>query len=161
VVRVGTATPSNVTVTADKATYAPGEKMTITVTILDVNGKAVVGRNTYAGIFSATGIVPSMTLSGTNTLPTSAVNDYSNLTNTKTYTNYAPVTGGTLTFTWTGGTALATANQVAKTLSVTVTDTGAANTAAIAALSTAVASLRTLLVTLTNLVLKIQKKVKA
>ena len=160
-VRVGTAVPSNVTVTADKATYAPGEKMTITVTILDAAGNALVGRNTYADIFSATGIVPSMTLSGTNTLPTSAVNDYSNLTNTKTYTNYAPVTGGTLTFTWTGGTALATANQVAKTLSVTVADAGAANAAAIASLQTAVASLRTLLVTLTNLVLKIQKKVRA
>jgi hypothetical protein len=160
-VRVGTAVPSNVTVTADKATYAPGEKMTITVTILDAAGNALVGRNTYASIFSSTGIVPSMTLSGTNTLPTSAVADYSNTTNTKTYTNYAPVTGGTLTFTWTGGTALATANQVAKTLSVTVTDAGAANSAAIASLQTAVASLRTLLVTLTNLVLKIQKKVRA
>jgi hypothetical protein len=161
-VRVGTAVPSNVTVTADKATYAPGEKMTITVTILDAAGNALVGRNTYAGIFSSTGIVPSMTLSGTSTLPASAVvADYSNTTNTKTYTNYAPVTGGTLTFTWTGGTALATANQVAKTLSVTVTDAGAANAAAIASLQTAVASLRTLLVTLTNLVLKIQKKVKA
>ena len=160
-VRVGTAVPSNVTVTADKATYAPGEKMTITVTILDAAGNALVGRNTYANIFSATGIVPSMTLSGTNTLPTSAVADYSNTTNTKTYTNYAPVTGGTLTFTWTGGTALATANQVAKTLAVTVTDSGALNAAAIASLQTAVASLRTLLVTLTNLVLKIQKKVRA
>jgi hypothetical protein len=74
---------------------------------------------------------------------------------------YAPINGGTLTFSWTGGTALATANQVAKTLSVTVTDAGAANSAAIASLQTAVASLRTLLVTLTNLVLKIQKKVKA
>ena len=160
-VRVGTAVPSSVTVTADKATYAPGEKMTITVTILDAAGKALVGRDTYADIFSATGVVPSMTLSGTASLPTSAVAGYSNLTNTKTYTNYAPVTGGTLTFTWTGGTALATANQVAKTLSVTVTDSGAINAAAIAALQTSVASLRTLLVTLTNLVLKIQKKVKA
>ena len=160
-VRVGTAVPSSVTVTADKATYAPGEKMTITVTILDAAGQALVGRNTYASIFSSTGIVASSTLSGTASLPTSAVNDYSNLTNTKTYTNYAPVTGGTLTFTWTGGTALATANQVAKTLSVTVTDAGALNAAAIAALQTSVASLRTLLVTLTNLVLKIQKKVKA
>jgi len=164
-VRVGTALPSNVTVTADKATYAPGEKMTITVTILDAAGNALVGRDTYANIFSATGIVPSSNLSGTNTLPNAtngvAVASYSNTTNTKTYEVFAPVTGGALTFTWTGGTALATANQVAKTLAVTVTDSGAANAAAIASLQTAVASLRTLLVTLTNLVLKIQKKVKA
>jgi hypothetical protein len=164
-VRVGTALPSNVTVTADKATYAPGEKMTITVTILDAAGNALVGRDTYAGIFSATGIVPSMSLSGTNTLPnatnTVAVASYSNTTNTKTYEVFAPVTGGALTFAWTGGTSLATANQVAKTLAVTVSDAGALNAAAIASLQTAVASLRTLLVTLTNLVLKIQKKVRA
>ena len=102
-----------------------------------------------------------MNLSGTSTLPTGTIADYSNVTNTKTFTLYAPVNGGTVTFSWTGGTALATANQVAKTLSVTVTDAGAANSAAIASLQTAVASLRTLLVTLTNLVLKIQKKVKA
>jgi hypothetical protein len=161
VVRVGTAIANSVTVTTDKATYAPGEKMTVTVTILDAAGKALVGRNTYANIFSSTGIVPSMTLSGTNTLPTATVADYSNTTNTVAYTVYAPVTGGPLTFTYTGGTALATANQVAKTLTVSVTDSGAAALAAVTALATTVASLKTLITTLTNLVLKIQKKVKA
>jgi trimeric autotransporter adhesin len=160
-IRVGTAVPSNVTVTTDKATYAPGEKMTVTVTILDAAGNALVGRNTYANIFTSTGIVPSASLSGTNTLPTTGVNDYSNTTNTKTYEVFAPVTGGPLTLTWTGGTALATANQVARTVSVTVTDSGAAALAAVTALATTVASLRTLIVTLTNLVLKIQKKVRA
>ena len=95
------------------------------------------------------------------TLPTATIVDYSNVTNTKTFTLYAPVTGGTLTFSWTGGTALATANQVAKTTVVTVTDSGAAALAAVTALATTVASLKTLITTLTNLVLKIQKKVKA
>ncbi len=161
-VRVGSATPSSVTVATDKATYAPGEKITVTVTILDSTGKAVLGRNTYADIFSSTGITTSLTMSGTATLPTTgAIADYSNLTNTKTYTTYAPVTGGTLTFSWTGGTALATANQVAGTKVVTVTDSGAAALAAVTALATTVASLKTLITTLTNLVLKIQKKVKA
>jgi trimeric autotransporter adhesin len=164
-VRVGTALPSNVTVTTDKATYAPGEKMTVTVTILDAAGNALVGRDTYANIFSATGIVPSANLSGTNTLPNAtngtAVASYSNTTNTKTYEVFAPVTGGAMTLSWTGGTALATANQVARTVSFTVTDSGAAALAAVTALATTVASLRTLIVTLTNLVLKIQKKVRA
>jgi len=131
-VRVGSATPSNVTVTTDKTTYAPGEKITMTVTILDSTGKAVVGATSYANIFSSTGVTSSYALQS-GTLPANPVVDYSNTTNSKTYTLYAPINGGTLTFSWTGGTALA----------VTV------------------ASLKTLITTLTNLVLKIQKKVKA
>jgi hypothetical protein len=159
-VRVGSATPSNVTVTTDKATYVPGEKITMTVTILDSTGKAVVGGTSYANIFTATGVTASINLQS-GTLPASTISDYSNTTNTKTFTLYAPVTPGNLVFSYTGGTALATANQVARTVSVTVTDSGAAALAAVNALATTVASLRTLIVTLTNLVLKIQKKVKA
>jgi hypothetical protein len=162
VVRVGSSTPSNVTVTTDKASYAPGEKITVTVTILDATGLPVIGNVSYAGIFSSTGIVPSVNLTGTSTIPaTSAVADYSSFTNTKTYTAYAPVTGGAVTLSYTGGTALATANQVAKTVSFSVTDSGAAALAAVTALAVTVASLKTLITTLTNLVLKIQKKVKA
>jgi hypothetical protein len=159
-VRVGTATPSNVTVTTDKASYAPGEKITLTVTILDAAGQAVVGATSYAGIFSSTGIVSGVTLSA-GTLPGSAIADYSNTSNTKTYTLYAPLAGGPVTLSYTGGTALATANQVAKTVSFSVTDSGAAALAAVTALAVTVASLKTLITTLTNLVLKIQKKVKA
>jgi hypothetical protein len=160
-VRVGSGTPSNVTVTTDKATYAPGEKITMTVTILDSTAKNVIGATSYASIFSSTGVTSSVNLSGTSTLPASTIADYSNVTNTKTFTLYAPVVGGPVTFSWTGGTALATANQVAGTRVVTVTDSGAAALAAVTALATTVAALRTLIVTLTNLVLKIQKKVKA
>ena len=160
-VRVGVGTPSNVTVTTDKATYAPGEKITMTVTILDSTALPVIGNVSYANIFSSTGVTSSMNLSGTSTLPASTIADYSSITNTKTFTLYAPVNGGTVTFSWTGGTALATANQVAKTTVITVTDSGAAALAAVTALATTVASLKTLITTLTNLVLKIQKKVKA
>jgi hypothetical protein len=159
-IRVGKDVANNVTVTTDKATYAPGEKITMTVTILDVDGKAVVGKTAYNNIFSSTGVAASMNLAS-GTLPATNIADYSNVTNTKTFTLYAPVTGGTLNFTYTGGTALATANQVAKTVTVTVADSGSAALAAVTALATTVASLRTLIVTLTNLVLKIQKKVKA
>ena len=159
-IRVGKDVASNVTVTTDKASYAPGEKITMTVTILDADAKAVVGKTAYSNIFSATGVTASMNLAS-GTLPTTNVADYSNVTNTKTYTLYAPVTGGSLVFSWTGGTALATANQVAGTKTVTVTDNASAALAAVTALATTVASLKTLIVTLTNLVLKIQKKVKA
>jgi hypothetical protein len=159
-VRVGTDVASNVTVTTDKATYAPGEKITMTVTILNAAGLPVVGKTTYSNIFSSANVTASMNLAS-GTLPVATVLDYSNTTNTKTYTLYAPVTGGNLVFSYTGGTGLATANQVARTVSVTVADSGAAALAAVTALQTTVASLRTLIVTLTNLVLKIQKKVKA
>jgi hypothetical protein len=95
------------------------------------------------------------------TLPGSAIADYSNTSNTKTYTLYAPTVGGAVTLSYTGGTGLATANQVAKTVAFSVTDSGAAALAAVSALAVTVASLKTLITTLTNLVLKIQKKVKA
>jgi len=73
----------------------------------------------------------------------------------------APVAGGTIEISATGGGSLPTAGQVKVTATATVTDSGAAALAAVQALATTVASLRTLITTLTNLVLKIQKKVKA
>jgi hypothetical protein len=159
-VRVGSGTAANVSVTTDKASYLPGEKIVLTVTILDSTGKPVVGKTSYANIFSSTGVTASLALQS-GTLPAQDIADYSNVTNTKTFTLYAPVVPGTETFSWTGGTALATANQVAGTKVVTITDNASAALAAVTALATTVASLKTLIVTLTNLVLKIQKKVKA
>ena len=73
----------------------------------------------------------------------------------------APSTGGTISLTAKGGTGLPLAGQVALAASATVTDNAAAALAAVTALATTVASLKTLITTLTNLVLKIQKKVKA
>jgi hypothetical protein len=77
------------------------------------------------------------------------------------YTVYMPSAGGTVTLTAIVGNALPIANRVAITATATVTDSGAAALAAVTALATTVASLKTLITTLTNLVLKIQKKVKA
>jgi len=159
-VRVGSGTPATMTVTTDKTTYAPGEKITMTVRLLDSTGLAVIGAASYANIFADT-MTASATLSS-GTLPIGgALTDYSNTTNSKVYTVYAPVYGASLVFSYKGGTGLIPTEQVAKTLTVTVTDSGAAALAAVTALATTVASLRTLIVTLTNLVLKIQKKVKA
>ena len=132
------------------------------MTILDASGQAVVGATSYAGIFSSAGVTTSVQLGASSAaLPGSAIADYSNTSNTKTYTLYAPTVGGAVTLSYTGGTGLATANQVAKTVAFSVTDSGAAALAAVSALAVTVASLKTLITTLTNLVLKIQKKVKA
>ena len=72
-----------------------------------------------------------------------------------------PTVGGTLGLSHKGGSSLPTAAQVTTTTPVTITDNAASALAAVNALATTVASLKTLITTLTNLVLKIQKKVKA
>jgi hypothetical protein len=77
------------------------------------------------------------------------------------YYQYMPTTGGSLILTYKGGASVPAAAQVTGTTTVTITDNAAAALAAVTALATTVASLKTLITTLTNLVLKIQKKVKA
>jgi hypothetical protein len=72
-----------------------------------------------------------------------------------------PTNGGKFEASATGNTSLPLAGQVKVTATATITDNAAAALAAVTALATTVASLRTLITTLTNLVLKIQKKVKA
>jgi hypothetical protein len=162
-VKVGSVTPASVKVAFDKATYAPGEKATLTVSLLDANGALLAAKGSeYADIFATGGIVADKSLGG-NSVSTAVTGiALDALTQVKTFSIDMPVvSGGAIKFSWTGGTGLATANQVAGSTTVTVTDTAAQALAAVTALATTVASLRTLIVTLTNLVLKIQKKVKA
>jgi len=166
---VSQATAATVKLSWDKATYAPGEKATLRVEALDSTGKAVPN-GTFANLFATGGITLS-TASGNGSDTVSAVSittstpaqDYvgTSTTGAKLYTVYMPAAGGTFIASATGGTSLPAAGQVKVTATATVTDSGAAALAAVNALATTVASLRTLITTLTNLVLKIQKKVKA
>jgi trimeric autotransporter adhesin len=160
-VRVGSSTANSVTVAFDKTAYVPGEKATLTITVLDAKGLKVAGDITYSDIFATGGLAGNMGLTNSSPDLTGTSVLVNGLTNTKTYTVYMPATGGSYKLSWTGGTALAAANQVAGSTTVTVTDAASSALAAVTALATTVASLRTLIVTLTNLVLKIQKKVKA
>ena len=163
------AAPATVKLAFDKATYAPGEKATLVISVLDSAGKSVAA-NTFTNLFTTGGISLS-TAAGNGSDTVTAVNVQTTSlaalglgTSTdpvKAYTLYMPAAGGTLTASATGGTSLPLAGQVKVTASATVTDSGAAALAAVNALATTVASLRTLITTLTNLVLKIQKKVKA
>jgi hypothetical protein len=207
-VRVGSVTPAAVSVTTDKASYAPGEKATITVKLVDSNGLELVAAETYTSIFATGGISASYTLgSGSATISGTDIISYAD--GGKTFTVYMPVTEGDVVFSWTTGSTaaaanagLATANQAVKG-SVTVNVSSAATSAAIdaaneaaqaasdatdAALAAAdaadaattkaqeavdavatlsaqvskmISALRAQLTTLTNLVIKIQKKVRA
>jgi hypothetical protein len=109
------------------------------------------GSTTTADSLTAVSITTSATTSSTSGAKAGSMQ----------YTVYMPTSGGTVTISATGGSSLPVAGRVAVTASATVTDSGAAALAAVNALATTVASLRTLITTLTNLVLKIQKKVKA
>jgi hypothetical protein len=171
---VNSNTASSVKLSFDKATYAPGERARIYVTPLDSAGKelavttisnllAAGGITTGAGFTygpSGTTQADSLTaVSITTAANTSAVTGAR--AGSAVYTVFMPLAGGTVSITATGGASLPLAGQVAVTASATVTDSGAAALAAVNALATTVASLRTLITTLTNLVLKIQKKVRA
>ena len=154
----------------DKATYAPGEIAYLSVSAVDAAGNPV-GPNAGTD-YLATGGITSTSAFGNGsaaaesftatTLPFNTATS-GRVTDVALYTLklYMPSTGGAITVSATGGTALPAANQVKVTASATVTDSGAAALAAVTALATTVASLKTLITTLTNLVLKIQKKVKA
>jgi hypothetical protein len=175
-VTVQAATAASVKVEFDKATYAPNERAMIYVTPLDAAGKAMESK-AYTQLFTAAGISVNGALSYTGTVTTAdsltavasltTAEQTSSTSRTRAgsfgFTVYMPSSGGTVTLTATGGASLPLAAQTANavTATATVTDSGSAALAAVTALATTVASLKTLITTLTNLVLKIQKKVKA
>jgi hypothetical protein len=162
------ATAASVKIAFNKATYAPGEIGLIVITPLDAAGKAlpastVTNALASGGMSSNVGLTyngSAVTLTNT-TVTTVAYSGTTTVAGSETIVFTAPVGGGAMTLTAKGGTGLPTAGQVAITATASVTDNGAAALAAVNALATTVASLRTLITTLTNLVLKIQKKVKA
>ena len=185
-VALATATSNEVTVTVtngtvasvkiefDKASYAPNERARIYVTPLDSTGKAMQSAS-YSNLLTSTGIsvngavsyagttttVDSLTAAGTITTAAQTSSTTGARAGSMQFTVYMPSSGGTVTLNATGGVSLPLAAQTALVATATVTDSGAAALAAVNALATTVASLRTLITTLTNLVLKIQKKVKA
>jgi hypothetical protein len=168
-VRVGTQVAASVKVTTDKDSYAPGEKATLTVQLLDADGLAVAD-GVYTSIFATGGITTDFVLgSGSDTTTATKVEAASGAVavgGKRDFTVYMPQNTGTITFSWTtGGTAvtgtaptatvgLLVANQAVKgTLAVTVSNpsvdaaaaaaeeaTAAANDATDAALSAAEAA---------------------
>jgi hypothetical protein len=168
-VKSSAATAASVKISFNKATYAPGEIGLIIVTPLDASGAGIAAGTTTSALASG-GITSNVGLMGINgqvldmtsaDVVAVAYSGTTTVAGSKTFPFTAPTGGGAITLTAKGGTGLPTAGQVALTATASVTDNGAAALAAVTALATTVASLRTLITTLTNLVLKIQKKVKA
>jgi hypothetical protein len=127
-VRVGSTTPSTVSVTTDKTSYAPGEKAVITVVLKDADGLTLADAATsYVNIFALGGIVSSYTLGGgSDSITGTSVLDFAS--EKKEYTVYMPVTEGDVVFSWTTGTGLtpAASQAVKGSVTVSVSSTGTA-----------------------------------
>ncbi len=172
--KVNTKSPVSVKMAFDKATYAPGEAAYLRIWAVDAAG-AIVAPTTSSSNLIATGGITSSVAFGNGSassdsltavsLPLSFTtvdaNGYASTDPIYMVKVFMPYSGGTVSAYVTGGTNLPLTSQVKVTATATVTDSAAAALAAVTALATTVASLRTLITTLTNLVLKIQKKVKA
>jgi hypothetical protein len=134
-VRVGgaSAQKDGLLVATDKASYAPGELVTLTVTPTDVAGLTLAD-DTYT-VFTAAGIVSShnLTMVGTGTLVSASAQDAGIAgTGTKkgvaTYQFYAPNIEGDMKLSWTRSTAYATAanDSLAGSITLAISSPGAA-----------------------------------
>jgi len=138
-------TPASVSMSFDKATYAPGEKGTITVTAKDASGN-LAGDNTYANLFAGASTVSKSVQGSTPAASVELVGGKA------TYTFYAPVQGGSFTITNTADTSVAAAGRVAVSASANVEDSASS------AVTAQIASLISKINALSKLIAKIQKK---
>jgi hypothetical protein len=168
-VTVTKTTAKTVTMSFDKASYAVGAPMILTVKAVDSNGAAVAdGTRT---LFSAAGVTSNVALSGVS-LPGSTVTLVGGVA---TYALYAPFVGGTVTLTGTEGAgtdnviAAGTAATITASATVTGGTTGgglsAADSAAIAAAKAAAdaatAAVATLSTTVASLIASITAQIRA
>jgi hypothetical protein len=151
-VNVGATEAKTVTASFDKATYTPGELVTLTISALDANGVAV---GDTAEVASSYTILTNAAVQGT--LPTGAVFKLGK----QAITFYAPLVSGPLKA---DITLLATAAHAAAIQGTKISATAAVAVPAnaeISALTTLVNSLIAKINALNKLVIKIQKKVRA
>jgi len=155
----------------DKTSYAPGEKGYVIITPLDSAGK-VVGAGTKTALLATGGVTSSAqlgsssdTMTAVNVVVAQSETGYVSTDPVGVYAFYAPVNGGDVTLSATGGSGAGAGAGVTVTTKFTVTDNAATALAAVTALASQVSAFITKInaqiTTLTDLVMKIQKKVKA
>jgi len=165
---------ASIALTTNKTSYAPGEKAYVRVTAKDAAGNSVAPQS-IVNFFATGGITTDVGLgSGSDTTTLAATSVTLGAQTTTGYatgeavaqiTVYMPAGSSSVTFSATGGSGLPLAAQKAVSTTVTVTDSGSAALAAVTALASQVSAFITKvnaqITTLTDLVMKIQKKVKA
>ncbi len=150
---VGLVRATTAVLTTDKATYLPGEKMTLTLTLKDAGTFKTADDGTGTDVLAAGGITTNVSLNGDTTTATAVPT----IGGVKTWTLYAPLTSGPIVFagkTGAGSGVPATAVTLAATATVS-------DSATMSALTTLINSLIAKINALNKLVIKIQKKVKA
>ena len=170
---VSTKSPVAIKLATDKTTYAPGEIAYVRVWAVDSAGNPVAP-GTYTNLLASGGVSSTASMgNGSDTTTavsfttafTTSADGYASAEGIKLYKVYMPATGGEITFSATGGSLLPATGQVAVTTKVTVTDNASSALAAVTALASQVSAFITKInaqiTTLTDLVMKIQKKVKA
>jgi len=131
---------TSVVLTVDKTVYAAGDSGTLTLTAKDASGNPVSDRS--RDLLSSTGLTGSKGLQGA--LPTAAAVETKS--GVKTYTFFAPVSGGAFSINGTVGTGAATAYQgTAITVSSSVTDGNAVLLTQIDALNAKIVALNALI----------------
>jgi protocatechuate 3,4-dioxygenase beta subunit len=164
---VGVSSPlaKTVTVKSDKATYAPGEKITWTMTFLDGNGLGIPD-GTYAKDELLKDVATNPAASASiGTTPFLGTEEVKIVAGVATATGFAPLAAGPISYTWTiAGTTGApdTTNLVTALQATTVTGTATVTeSASMQAITTLINSLIAKINALNKLVIKIQKKVRA
>lgn len=156
-------TAATVKISFDKTTYAPGEAATINVQVFDSAGLPMSGK-TFSNLFTSTGIVSTYSFgTGSDVLTSASVT--TDTTTVKAFKVFMPMAAGVVTVSATGGSSLPTSGQLAVSASATVVDKSAQALEAVNLLAAQIAAFITKInaqiTTLTDLVMKIQKKVKA
>jgi hypothetical protein len=151
---VGLARATTAVLTTDKATYLPGEKITLTLTLKDAGGFATADEATGTNLLATGGITSNVSLVGDTTTATAVPT----VGGKKTWTLYAPLSAGPIVFSGKTGTSATLAPATAVTLAATAT---VSDSASISAITTLINSLIAKINALNKLVIKIQKKVKA
>jgi hypothetical protein len=150
---VGLDKATTAVLTTDKATYLPGEKITLTLTLKDAGGFSTADDATGTNVLASTGITANVSLVGDATTAFT----FATIGGKKTWTLYAPLASGPIVFAGkTGAGAGVPTTAVTLAASALVTDS-ASMTAITALINSLVAKINAL----TKLVARIQKKVKA
>jgi hypothetical protein len=150
---VGLAKATTAVLTTDKATYLPGEKITLTLTLKDAGGFKTADDGTGTDVLATGGITANVSLVGDTTTATAVPT----VGGVKTWTLYAPLASGPITFAGkTGAGAGVPTTALTLAAAATVSDS-----ASMQAITTLINSLVAKINALNKLVIKIQKKVKA